>query len=101
MRAPHGLEAAAIAACGTLGAAALDAHLLCIRVPGASRCGSTNVWANLLERLEQRVKDHKKDGPFRGTLIDPLMFRVDAAEWGEPDLYREFRERYLASQEKE
>jgi hypothetical protein len=60
-----------------------------------------NVWTDLLERLEQRVKGHQKDGLFRGSLIDPLMFRIDAAEWGEADLYREFRERYLASRVKE
>ena len=59
------------------------------------------VWMHLLERLEQRVKDTKRNGIFRGTLIDPFMFRIDAAEWGERDLYREFRERHLASRDKE
>lgn len=57
------------------------------------------VWTELLERLQQRVKDQATDGVFRGTLIDPLMFQIDAAEWGERDLYREFRERHLASRE--
>jgi hypothetical protein len=59
------------------------------------------VWTGQLRRLEHRVKDKAQDGLFRGTLIDPFMFRVDAAEWGDRDLYREFRERYLASREKE
>jgi hypothetical protein len=59
------------------------------------------VWTGQLRRLEQRVKDKARDGLFRGTLIDPFMFRVDAAEWGDRDLYREFRESYLASREKE
>ena len=59
------------------------------------------LWTGMLERLAQRVKAGEKDGVFRGTLIDPLMFRIDAAEWGERDLYREFRDRYLAAREKE
>lgn len=51
-------------------------------------------WDALLEGLQDHLAHPKEDAPFRGTLIDPNMFAIDVAEWGERDLYRENCERH-------
>ncbi len=53
-----------------------------------------HVWGELMHRFEEHIQHPKADEPFRVTLIDPLMFAIDAAEWGERDLYREYCERH-------
>lgn len=50
------------------------------------------VWGGLLQRFGETVRHPKPDEPFRGSLIDPLMFAIDVDEWGEHNLYREFCE---------
>lgn len=52
------------------------------------------IWSELTERFAEQVRHPKKDAPFRGTLVDPNMFAIDVKEWGQRDLYREFRERH-------
>jgi hypothetical protein len=52
------------------------------------------VWNEMTSRFAERVQHPKAGEPFRGTLIDPNMFVIDVAEWGERDLYREYCERH-------
>ena len=52
------------------------------------------LWNSLLGRLQKQIDDPQADAPFRGALIDPNMFAIDAEEWGERDLYREYRDRH-------
>jgi hypothetical protein len=52
------------------------------------------IWSELTRRFEEHIYHPKLDEPFRGTLIDPFMFAIDVAEWGERDLYREYCERH-------
>jgi hypothetical protein len=48
-----------------------------------------DLWNELLKHLQNHLAHPRVDAPFRGTLIDPLMFAIDVTEWGERDLYRE------------
>ena len=52
------------------------------------------VWEDLTTRFQDHVRNPKSESPFRGSLIDPNMFAIDVNEWGERDLYREYRERH-------
>lgn len=52
------------------------------------------LWQQLIDHLNSHLRHPQPDAPFRGTLIDPLMFAIDVAEWGERDLYRENCERH-------
>ena len=54
----------------------------------------SSVWNGLIYRLQDNLRHPRSDRPFRGTLIDPNMFAIDVAEWGQRDLYSEFRERH-------
>ncbi|HVG27133.1 MAG TPA: nucleotidyltransferase [Acidobacteriaceae bacterium] len=51
-----------------------------------------SVWEGLLQRFGEHIRHPHPDQPFRGSLIDPLMFAIDVDEWGERDLYREYCE---------
>jgi Nucleotidyl transferase of unknown function (DUF2204) len=53
-----------------------------------------SVWNGLIYRLQDNLRHPKSDEPFRGTLIDPNMFAIDVDDWGERDLYTEYRERH-------
>lgn len=48
------------------------------------------VWTGLTQRFAEQVRQPRPDLPFRGSLIDPNMFAIDVAEWGERNLYREY-----------
>jgi hypothetical protein len=52
------------------------------------------LWDNLTNRLQGRVRHSNRDEPFRGTLIDPNMFAIDVTEWGERDLFLEYCARH-------
>ena len=49
-----------------------------------------DTWNGLIHRLQENLGHPRSDQPFRGTLIDPNMFAIDVAEWGERDLYQEY-----------
>ena len=49
-----------------------------------------DTWNGLIHRLQESLRHPRADQPFRGTLIDPNMFAIDVAEWGERDLYQEY-----------
>jgi hypothetical protein len=53
-----------------------------------------HVWDSLIQRFQRSVRYPNPAEPFRGTLIDPLMFAIDVVDWGERDLYTESRERH-------
>jgi len=52
------------------------------------------IWSQLTERFRQTVAHPQKDEPFRGSLIDPRMFAINVNEWGERDLYTEYRSQH-------
>lgn len=52
------------------------------------------LWDDLTDRLQERVRHARKHEPFRGTLIDPNMFAIDVTEWGERDLFLEYCARH-------
>lgn len=52
------------------------------------------VWQQLTDRFREEVRSPQANEPFRGSLIDPRMFAIDVEEWGERDLYSEYRERH-------
>lgn len=52
----------------------------------------STIWQQLTDRFRTEVQHPQKNAPFRGSLVDPLMFAIDVNEWGERDLYREYRE---------
>jgi len=49
------------------------------------------VWTNLTGRLQQTVLEPKPPRVFRGTLIDPDLFKIDVSEWGFEDQLEMFR----------
>lgn len=52
------------------------------------------VWNNLLLKIQNHLDNPQAEAPFRGALIDPNMFAIDVDEWGERDLYLEYRNRH-------
>lgn len=53
-----------------------------------------SLWDNLTLRLHDHIRCPNPKDPFRGTLVDPLMFAIDVDEWGERDLYKEYRQNH-------
>lgn len=62
--------------------------------PAHTRLVPQPVWDDLTLRLHAHTLRPDPNEPFRGTLIDPLMFAIDVDDWGERDLYTEYRERH-------
>ncbi len=55
-----------------------------------------SLWQDLLGRYS-KLLDQPGDGqPFRGSLIDPMMFAIDVNEWGMENLLDEYRDQRLA-----
>jgi predicted nucleotidyltransferase len=52
-----------------------------------------SVWDDLLGRLRHSLDHPGSDAPFRGSLIDPMMFAIDVTEWGMENLLDDYRER--------
>lgn len=52
-----------------------------------------HIWDDLLNRFQTAVRNPDRNAPFRGSLIDPLMFAIDVDEWGMPDMNEQYRER--------
>jgi hypothetical protein len=63
--------------------------------PAANDCVPRHVWDDLLGRLQSSLEHPDKTQPFRGSLIDPMMFAIDVNEWGLPDLLEEYRARRM------
>jgi predicted nucleotidyltransferase len=53
----------------------------------------SRIWEDLTKRFQTLVRNPDRNAPFRGSLIDPLMFAIDVDEWGMPDMNQEYRER--------
>lgn len=62
--------------------------------PAHTNLVPSEMWSGLIHRLQDNLLHPRSDQPFRGTLIDPNMFAIDVAEWGERDLYREYCDRH-------
>lgn len=52
------------------------------------------IWTRLGERFVRRALHPDRAAPFRGSLVDPRMFSIDAEEWGERNLYQEYCDRH-------
>lgn len=50
------------------------------------------VWRDLLGRLQYELEHPRRDGEFRGSLIDDKMFAIDVDEWGMPDVEKRYRD---------
>ena len=61
--------------------------------PAYSDYVARSVWDDLLGRLRQSLDHPDSDAPFRGSLIDPMMFAIDVDEWGLENLLDGYRER--------
>jgi predicted nucleotidyltransferase len=53
----------------------------------------SRIWEDLTSRFQTAVRNPDRNAPFRGSLIDPLMFAIDVDEWGMPDMNEEYRAR--------
>jgi predicted nucleotidyltransferase len=53
----------------------------------------SRIWDDLMNRFQTAIRNPDRNAPFRGSLIDPLMFAIDVDEWGMPDMNEEYRER--------
>jgi predicted nucleotidyltransferase len=53
----------------------------------------SHIWDDLNSRFQTAVRNPDRNAPFRGSLIDPLMFAIDVDEWGMPDMNEQYRER--------
>lgn len=62
--------------------------------PAHTRLVPASIWNGLIYRLQDNLRHPRSEQPFRGTLIDPNMFAIDVADWGERDLYSEYRENH-------
>ena len=49
------------------------------------------LWNDLLGRLRDSLHHPDKSAPFRGSLIDPMMFAIDVNEWEMEDLLDHYR----------
>jgi hypothetical protein len=49
------------------------------------------VWEDLLGRLRQSLDHPDCKAPFRGSLIDPMMFAIDVDEWHMDNLLEDYR----------
>ena len=55
-----------------------------------------SLWHDLLGRYCKLLNEHADGQPFRGSLIDPMMFAIDVNEWGMENLLDDYREQRLA-----
>jgi hypothetical protein len=51
------------------------------------------LWRDLLGRFGEEVRNPNVNAPFRGSLIDDVMFAIDVEEWGLANLLEEYRQR--------
>jgi predicted nucleotidyltransferase len=49
------------------------------------------LWDDLLGRMRESLDHPDRAAPFRGSLIDPMMFAIDVSEWGMDDLLERYR----------
>ena len=61
--------------------------------PGHSDYVPRELWNDLLERFRRQIANPDPKAPFRGSLIDPMMFAIDVEDWGLPNLQAEQRRR--------
>ncbi len=61
--------------------------------PDHTDCVPPALWQKLLRDFRRHITRPDTGTPFRGSLVDPMMFAIDVEEWGMPDLGRQYRER--------
>lgn len=52
------------------------------------------VWQQLNNRFRDEVQQPHRNQAFRGSLVDPRMFAINVNEWGERNLYEEYRQQH-------
>lgn len=60
----------------------------------------TPLWQDLLSRYSHEIRCPQPDAPFRGSLVDENMFRIDVNDWGLEDIQEGYRARALHRQSK-
>ena len=53
----------------------------------------SRIWEDLNNRFQTAFRNPDRNAPFRGSLIDPLMFAIDVDEWGMEDMNEAYRQR--------
>ncbi len=53
------------------------------------------IWDDLLARFRDSIDHPDKSAPFRGSLVDPMMFAIDVNEWGMENLLENYRAQRL------
>lgn len=72
--------------------------------PSRTNLVPARVWQQLEKKFRETIEHPSETSPFRGSLVDPRMFAINVNEWGERDLYTEYREQHpclLKEQKKE
>ena len=64
--------------------------------PGQTHYVPTEIWCELLKRLQREIQNPNPEAKFRGSLVDDNMFAIDVNEWELPNLLAERREERLA-----
>jgi predicted nucleotidyltransferase len=59
--------------------------------PAYPDCVPRSLWDDLLGRFQHSLDHPDRSAPFRGSLIDPMMFAIDVNEWGMEDLLENYR----------
>lgn len=64
--------------------------------PACSHFVPTEIWRELLGRLEREIQKRDPQAEFRGSLVDDNMFAIDVNDWRLPNLAAETRARRLS-----
>lgn len=70
-------------------------HLILFRYcyPAYTSYVPRRLWDDLLDRYREVIASGNVREPFRGSLVDELMFAIDVKEWGMADIIEEYRRR--------
>jgi putative nucleotidyltransferase-like protein len=55
----------------------------------------TPLWQDLLSRFQHAIRNPNGSAPFRGSIVDENMFRIDVDDWGLEDIQEDYRMRAL------
>lgn len=58
------------------------------------------LWQDLLSRFSHEIRRPQPDAPFRGSIVDENMFRIDIKHWGLADIQQDYRARVLHKRSK-
>lgn len=58
------------------------------------------LWQDLLSRFSHEIRRPQPNAPFRGSIVDENMFRIDINDWGLEDIQEDYRTRALHKRSK-